>query len=115
MNGNMTSGQWPPVWWFPVIYDGAVWAFTATLTGAKPGDIRGGALFVNGEEFPIEATDELITFEVSEEDVARIPHRAPCSLYIDHAHHGRYLWLNGHVTKGGTGHDSTSSGISDRR
>lgn len=106
MSETLTSGQWSPVWWFPVIYDGAVWAFTATLTGAQPGDITGGALFVNGEEYPIEADHELVTFEVSEDDVVRIPHRAPCSLYIDHARYDRYLWLNGNVTKGETGYDN---------
>lgn len=106
MNGNVTKGQWAAVGWSPVIYAGAVWWFTATLSGAKPGDILGGALFVNGEEFPVDADHELIAFEVSPEDVARIPNRAACSLYIDHADYGRYLWLNGSVTKGGTGHDS---------
>ena len=106
MNGNMTGGQWAAVGWSPVIYDGAAWWFTAVLKGAKPGDITGGALFVNGEEFPIDADDELIAFEVSPEDVARIPNRAPASLYIDHAHFGRYLWLSGSVTKGGTAYDN---------
>ena len=106
MSDNMTNGQWRPVGWSPVIHDGAVWWFAATLSGAEPGEIAGGALFVNGEEFPIEADHELIKFEVSESDVARIPNRAPCSLYIDHAVHGRYLWLNGSVTKGGTAYDN---------
>lgn len=106
MNGNLTGGQWSPVGWSPVIHDGAVWWFTAALKGARPGDITGGALFVNGEEFPIEADDELISFEVSPADVARIPNRAPCSLYVDHADHGRYLWLNGSITKGGTAYDN---------
>ena len=102
----MTKGQWRPVGWSPVIYEMAPWRFAAAVTGARKGSLRGGALFVNGVEYPVEVTDERVSFEVPAEAVALIPHRAACSLYIDHAVHGRFLWLNGSVTKGGTGHDS---------
>lgn len=104
MNHNLTTDQWRPVGWTPTIYEGAPWRFGATLTGTTPGDILGGALFVNGVEYPIEATDDRVSFTVAADAVARIPHRAPCSVYIDRVDTGRFLWLNGSVTKGGTGH-----------
>ena len=104
MNMNLTSGQWRPVGWSPTIYEGAPWRFGATLANTAPGDILGGALFVNGVAYDIEASDNRVSFEVPAEAVARIPHRAACSLYIDRADTGRFLWLNGSVTKGDTGH-----------
>lgn len=107
MSNNLTSGQWRPVGWSPVVHEGAAWRFAAALKGTEPGEITGGALFVNGVEYPIEANDDRIVFEVSTDDVARIPNRAPCSVYIDHAVHGRFLWLNGSITRGGTAHDNT--------
>ena len=102
MSDNLTNGQWRPVGWSPVIHEGAPWRFGAALKGTKPGDITGGALFVNGVRYVIEANDDRVTFEVPADAVTRIPNRAPCSVYIDHATHGRFLWLNGSVTKGGT-------------
>lgn len=102
MSDNLTNDQWRPVGWSPVIYAGAPWRFGAALKGTKPGEITGGALFVNGVEYPIEANDDRVTFEVPADAVARIPNQAPCSVYIDHATHGRFLWLNGSVTRGGT-------------
>ena len=102
MSDNLTNEQWRPVGWSPVIHEGAPWRFGAALKGTKPGEITGGALFVNGERYDIEANDDRVTFEVPAEAVAGIPNRAACSVYIDHATYGRFLWLNGSVTRGGT-------------
>lgn len=104
MSDNLTSSHWHPVGWTPVIYEGAPWHFGATLTGTKPGDLTGGVLFVNGVAYAIDVSDERVRFEVPAEAVAQIPHRAACSLYIDRAETGRFLWLNGSVIKGDTGH-----------
>lgn len=102
MSDNLVKAQWQPVGWSPVLYDGAPWIFGASLKGAKPGEITGGALFVNGVEYAIEANDDRITFRVGADDVAGIPNQAPCTVYVDHAKYGRFIWLNGSVTKGGT-------------
>jgi hypothetical protein len=102
MSDNLTNAEWRPVGWSPVIYAGAPWRFGAALKGTKPGDITGGSLFVNGVEYSIEANDDRVTFELPPDAVERIPNRAPCSVYIDHADYGRFLWLNGSVTRGGT-------------
>ena len=106
MSDNLTKGQWHPVGWSPVIHLGEPWRFGAVLKGTRQGDITGGVLFVNGVEYVIEANDDRVVFELDADEVARIPNKAPCSVYIDHATYGRFLWLNGSVTRGGTGHDN---------
>lgn len=103
MRGNVTDGGWEPAGWGPVLWEGAPWRFAAVLKGAASGDVTGGALFANGVEYPVTAAKGLISFEVPVGEVARIPNRAPCSLYVDTTA-GRFLWLNGSVTKGDAAH-----------
>lgn len=102
MMSNLTKDSWRAVGWSPVIYPGTVWRFGARLVGAKPGEIIGGALFVNGIEYPLEANDDRVTFELEPSIVDSIPHKAPCGVYIDHRDNGRFLWLSGSVTRGGS-------------
>lgn len=101
MTQALAHGQWVPVRWHPVIHDHAVWAFSARIVGAQPGDVAGAVLYVNGVAYPASADSASIRFTVSDVDVAKIPHGAPCALYVDTSV-GRVCWLQGSVTKGMT-------------
>ena len=93
--------DWSPVWWEPVLWPGATWDLTLTLHGAVPGAISGAALWMDGREFPVTVTDQLVLVRLTPEQADSITDGAAAQLYLDVAGVGRYLWLHGRVTRGG--------------
>lgn len=89
-----------PVWWEPELWPGAAWHFTARLTGATPGVLQAVVLVMDGQTFPGRVTDDMVTVQLSPEQVASITPGAAAQLYLDMEGYGRALWLTGTVVVG---------------
>lgn len=93
--------DWSPVWWEPTLWPRAAWDLTLTLHGSRPGAITGAVLWMDGREFPVTVSDQLVRARLTSEQADSISDGATAQLYLDVAGVGRYLWLHGRVTRGG--------------
>lgn len=94
-----------PVWWEPVLWNGAAWFFNATLTGLVDGAITGGRIFLDGKEFPVSLEDGRLQAVIQPHQWAGVADGGAAQFYLDTST-GPVLWLYGRLTIGGATHDN---------
>lgn len=93
--------QWTPRWWEPEVWPGAAFHFVAQLHGLTPGAITGGAVFLDGREFPVHVSQDRLQVSLTEGETVGLAAGGAAQLYLDVPGSGRVLWLNGTITGGG--------------
>lgn len=95
---RVVDGQWTPAWWEPRITPGSPFFFAARLHHLTPGAITGGALWLDGREFPVSVSQGTLRMTVPGDRTAELAHGGSARVYLDTAEVGRVLWLDGTIT-----------------
>lgn len=95
---HTAPGGLAPVWWEPLLIDGADWTWSASIHGEHT--ITAGELIMDGRRWPAEVTARTISLRVPAADHQHIGDHAAATLYLDLADGTRIAWIHGRTTRG---------------